>query len=144
MSSAGLIILLEMMLLLAISLVDLRQHRIPNRLLALTTLIVAAASLIFRQPPPLAAIVGGGLGLAAFLLLARARPGALGMGDVKLAGVIGLMVGFPQVIFALLVGMIAAGLVALALSLIRRDDRPSTLAYAPYLALGAAFSLLAG
>lgn len=144
MSSAGLIILVEMLLLLAISLVDLRQYRIPNRLLALSALIAAAASLVFRQPPPLAAMVGGGMGLAAFLLLARARPGALGMGDVKLAGVIGLMVGFPQVILALLFGMIAAGLVALALSLIRRDARPRTLAYAPYLALGAAFSLLAG
>lgn len=142
MSSAGLITLLESMLLLAISLFDLRQHRIPNRLLALTALIVAAASLIFRQPPPAAAVVGGGAGLAAFLLLARIRPGALGMGDVKLAGVIGLMLGFPQVIFALLFGMIAAGLVALALSLAR--SRARTLAYAPYLALGALPFLLSG
>ncbi len=142
MSSAGLITLLESLLLLAISLFDLRQHRIPNRLLALTALIVAAASLIFRQPPPAAAVVGGAAGLAAFLLLARIRPGALGMGDVKLAGVIGLMLGFPQVIFALLFGMIAAGLVALTLSLARSHTR--TLAYAPYLALGALPFLLGG
>jgi leader peptidase (prepilin peptidase)/N-methyltransferase len=135
MSMVGLIILLELALLLAISVVDLRQRRLPNRLLALAVLLAAGASLVWGQPPPLAAAVGGGAGLVAFWLLARARPGALGMGDVKLAGVIGLMVGFPHIIFALLFGMIAAGLVALTLALTHSPAR--TLAYAPYLALGA-------
>ncbi len=139
---AGLVVMLELWLLLAISVVDLREHRIPNRLLALTALLVVVGSLVFRQPAPVAALLGGCAGLAIFLLLARLRPGALGMGDVKLAGVIGLMVGFPQVAFALLVGIIAGGLVALVMWLGRRGGGDHAMAYAPYLALGAAIALL--
>lgn len=142
MSFADLIILLELALLFAISAVDLKERRIPNKLLALVTALATTVSLIFHQPPPLSALLGGCIGLVAFLLLARARPGALGMGDVKLAGAIGLMVGFPQVCFVLLLGMIAAGSVALALSLSRRNVR--MMAYAPYLAIGAALVLLRG
>lgn len=143
-TSTGLITLLDLWLLLAISVVDISQGRIPNRLLALAVLLVAAASLVFRQPPPLSALLGGCTGLAAFLLLARVRPGGLGMGDVKLAAVIGLMVGFPQVVFALLLGVIAGGLVALALWLSRRVGRGQTMVYGPYLAIGACMMLLIG
>lgn len=142
MNIASLLTFLELALLLAISVVDLRRRRIPNSLLALAAVLAAAASLLFQQPPASLALLGVCAGFGAFLLVARLRPGALGMGDVKLAGVIGLIVGFPQVVFALLFGMIAAGLVALALVL--RPGEGRTMAYAPYLALGAAFVLLRG
>lgn len=141
MNVAALITLLELLLLLAISVVDLRRRRIPNRLLALAAVLAAASSLIFRQPPPLLALAGGGAGLGAFLVLARLRPGALGMGDVKLAGVVGIMVGFPAVVWALLAAMAAAGIAALALVLGRRARLDQTMAYAPYLAVGACLAL---
>lgn len=142
MSVTALITLLEISLLLAISIFDLRRRRLPNPLLAIAAALALTSSLAFGRPPLLLGLVGGCAGLAGFFLLARLRPGALGMGDVKLAGVIGLMTGFPQVVFALLFGMIAAGLVALALSLRPRDGLARTMAYAPYLVLGAAIILL--
>ena len=76
--------------------------------------------------------------------MALARPGGMGMGDVKLAGLIGLMTGLDGVILAMTVGILAGGLAALALLASRRFDRKATMAYAPYLALGAWVALYFG
>ena len=61
----------------------------------------------------------------------------MGMGDVKLAGVIGLMVGYPLVLPALLGGIILGGLAAALLLITKRATRKTAIAYAPYLCVGA-------
>ncbi len=60
------------------------------------------------------------------------------MGDVKLAGVIGALVGFPAVFPALQVGIVFGGVAAGLMLLTRRVGRGGTLAYAPYLVVGVA------
>ena len=67
----------------------------------------------------------------------------MGAGDVKLAGVIGLMLGFPAAITALVIGIFLGGAAAIILLITHRAGRKSTFAYAPYLALGALVMLLA-
>ena len=59
------------------------------------------------------------------------------MGDVKLAGVIGLTTGLPGAIVAVTVGILAGGVAALAILVLTRFRRGVTMAYAPYLVLGA-------
>ena len=76
-------------------------------------------------------------------LIALIGRGKLGAGDVKLAGVIGLMLGFPAAITALVIGIFLGGAAAIILLLTRRAGRKSSFAYAPYLALGALVMLLA-
>jgi leader peptidase (prepilin peptidase) / N-methyltransferase len=61
----------------------------------------------------------------------------MGMGDVKLAGVIGLMTGYPVVVTALVAGIVLGGVAAAVLLIARRVGRKTPIAYAPYLALGA-------
>ena len=63
------------------------------------------------------------------------------MGDAKLAGLLGLMVGFPGILFALLAGVIAGGLAALILLISGRAKRGQTFAFVPYLVLGAWLTL---
>ena len=75
-------------------------------------------------------------------LIALIGRGKLGAGDVKLAGVIGLMLGFPAAISALVIGILLGGAAAMLLLITRRAGRKSSLAYAPYLALGALLTLL--
>jgi prepilin signal peptidase PulO-like enzyme (type II secretory pathway) len=79
-------------------------------------------------------------------LLAKARKEkwdetVLGFGDVNLAGVIGLLMGWPAVLLALFLGMLAAGLFSaffLLNSVLHRSYRAfSTIPYAPFLCLGA-------
>ena len=104
-------------------------------------LVALAFSLLPGTPTPLNALIGGALGLGIFLILALISRGSLGMGDVKLAGVIGLMVGYPDVTTTLILGVILGGLAALYLIVVRRAGRKATMAYAPYLSLGAIYSL---
>jgi prepilin signal peptidase PulO-like enzyme (type II secretory pathway) len=73
---------------------------------------------------------------------------ALGFGDVNLAGVIGLLMGWPGVIAALFVGMLAASMFSAAYLLIsfaRGTYKPfASIPYAPFLCFGAVLIVLVG
>jgi len=128
--------------LLAILVIDLEHRRVLNVMLAPAAVSALLISLLPGYPDPLQALLGGAIGLGAFALLALIGRGAMGAGDVKLAGVIGLMTGAPLVVPALVSGVILGGVAALLLLVTRRAGRKSSMAYAPYLALGTIIVLL--
>ena len=68
--------------------------------------------------------------------------GASGAGDVKLAAFIGVVVGFPQGLWALALGILAGGAGALFVLITRRSGSESYIPYAPFLCLGAMLVLL--
>lgn len=87
------------------------------------------------------ALLGGLIGYLFFLIAAwignaTVGPGALGGGDVKLAAFVGLVVGFPLVVEALLLTVLSGGLVSLILLLARRRSLRDPIPYGPYLVLG--------
>lgn len=127
--------------LLTVLVIDLEHRRVLNVMILPAAVLALAFSFLPGKPPPLNALMGGIIGFGFFLLLALISRGKLGAGDVKLAGVIGLMVGFPDVLVTLCVGMILAGLVAIFLLITRRATRKSYMAYAPYLSLAALAAL---
>lgn len=127
--------------LLAVTVIDFEHHRVLNIMLAPAAIVVAGLSLLPGAPHPLDMLLGGAVGFGVFLLLAIIGRGALGMGDVKLAGVIGMMVGYPGVLTALAVGAILGAAGALVLLASRRATRKTAIAYAPYLAAGAMITL---
>ncbi len=87
-------------------------------------------------------MAGGAAGLGLFLVLALIQRRGMGMGDVKLAGMIGLLLGYPEVLNALLLGILLGGIVAAGLLIARRVSRRGTIAYAPFLSAGAIVTLL--
>src|SRR4051794_29375101 len=113
---------------------DLRERRIPNAVTAPAA--VAALCAGAAQDP---ARLGAGAGAAAFLgTAALVRPDGMGWGDVKLAGVLGLVLG-PPVAVALLIAFAAGTLYGMTL-VVRRGlvrARRATVPFAPFLALGA-------
>jgi len=127
---------------IAVTVIDLEHHRVLNVMMAPAAVVVAAISLLPISPDPLRMVLGGVVGLGLFLLLAIIGRGALGLGDVKLAGVIGMMVGYPSVLTALMVGAILGGVGAAAMLIMRKATRKTKIAYAPYLVLGALLTLL--
>jgi leader peptidase (prepilin peptidase) / N-methyltransferase len=129
--------------LLAVLVIDLEHRRVLNIMLAPAAVVALLVSLLPGGPDPLQALLGGAIGFGTFGLLALIGRGAMGLGDVKLAGVIGLMTGYPLVLPALLAGVALGGIAAIALLVTRRAGRKSTMAYAPYLALGTIIVLLA-
>jgi len=123
--------------LLTILVIDFEQRRVLNVMLLLAAVLALLFSLLGGWRGLLDAALGGAIGFGLFLLLALVGRGRLGAGDVKLAGVIGLMVGFPRVLTALAIGILLGGAAAIGLLISRRAGRKARMAYAPYLALGA-------
>jgi leader peptidase (prepilin peptidase)/N-methyltransferase len=112
-------------------------RRIPNPLVLALLFVAAIQAAWLEGATPLAAALGLAAGGGAFLVVAWLGRGAMGMGDVKLAAALGALLGFPLIVPGLLLGTLAGGLVALALLVTRRAGRKDTMAYGPYLALGA-------
>lgn len=127
--------------LVAVTVIDFEHHRVLNIMLAPAAIVVVAVSLLPGGPQPLDMLLGGVVGFGLFLLLAIIGRGALGMGDVKLAGVVGMMLGYPGVLTALAIGAILGAAGALFLLVSRRATRKTAIAYAPYLAVGALITM---
>jgi Flp pilus assembly protein protease CpaA len=129
-------------MLAVVTVTDLRDRLIPNRVL--TAAVAAGLPLLALADPGTlpgrlgTALAGGG----AFLGIALARPGAFGLGDVKLIGAMALFLG-QAVLGAVLVALLGGSLVGLAL--FARDGRAAvklTIPFGPFLALGGLLALL--
>jgi leader peptidase (prepilin peptidase) / N-methyltransferase len=128
--------------LVAVSATDLEHRIIPNRIVVPAGVIVLAANTALHPGPQWAI---GSFGASAFLLVAAlAYPGGMGMGDVKLAFLMGAALG-KTVPVALFVGMIAAMIPGIVL-LVRhgRAARKMGVPFGPFLALGSVVALFAG
>jgi leader peptidase (prepilin peptidase)/N-methyltransferase len=128
--------------LVAISATDAERHVIPNRIVLPATAIVLAANTILHPSVEWAA---AGLGAALFLFIAAlAYPAGMGMGDVKLALLLGVALG-RTVPVAMMVGMISA-LVPSVVLLARHGSaaRKMKIPFGPFLAFGGIVALFGG
>lgn len=135
-----------LLVLITLSSTDFERRRIPNKL----TYPAAAAAIAFcwawpdRSIADIALGAGVAAGVAIFLVglgvfLGGSSMG-LGIGDGKLIILLGFLLGWPALMPALFYGILAAGLVAVALLV--RKGRGATFSYGPYLAGGGALLLL--
>ncbi|MEJ7568482.1 MAG: prepilin peptidase [Gaiellaceae bacterium] len=128
--------------LVAVSVTDLERRIIPNKIVLPASAIVLIAQTVLDPSVEWAL---GGLGAAAFLLVAAlAYPAGMGMGDVKLALLLGVMLG-RVVPVALMLGMLTALVPAIVL-LVRHGQagRKMGIPFGPFLALGGVAGLFAG
>lgn len=130
--------------LMAVTITDLERRIIPNKILLVTMAIGVAIAAVFDPSSlperAIAAVAAGGL----LFLAALIYPSGMGLGDVKLAAVMGFFLG-RNVAPALLVALVAGSVVGLAL--IAREGasaRKKAIPFGPFLALGALVGLLAG
>ncbi|MEZ4673551.1 MAG: A24 family peptidase [Caldilineaceae bacterium] len=121
---------------LAIAVIDLEHRLVLNRMLLFALPFVLLGNALLGIPSLTSALLGGAAGFGFFLLLAVMAPGAMGMGDVKLAGFIGLLTGLSGVMMALFWGILTGGIAGGVVLIRNRFRRGNTLAYAPYLVLG--------
>jgi leader peptidase (prepilin peptidase) / N-methyltransferase len=128
--------------LVVVSATDLAHRIIPNRVVVPAAAVVLAAQTLLHPSPEWAL---GALGAAGFLLVAAiAYPGGMGMGDVKLALLMGAMLG-RDVAVALMLGMVLALVPSVAL-LVRHGSaaRKMGIPFGPFLALGSVLALFWG
>ena len=128
--------------LVAVSITDFEHRIIPNRIVLPAAVLILAAQTVLHPSVEWAL---AGLGASGFLLLAAlAKPGGMGMGDVKLALLLGVMLG-RVVPVALMLGMLAALVPSLVL-LARHGSaaRKMAIPFGPFLALGGVVGLFFG
>jgi leader peptidase (prepilin peptidase)/N-methyltransferase len=138
--------------LVAISAVDLELFIVPNRILY-PTLFMAAPMLLVAAAVgddwghARTAAIGGVLGFGLLLVIHLISPAGMGFGDVRLAGLIGMIVGWisvGHVLVALFLGFLAAALVGMGLIATGIKTRKDKVPFGPFLATGAILAILFG
>jgi leader peptidase (prepilin peptidase)/N-methyltransferase len=137
---------------IALSFIDLEHHRLPNTIVlpsyVVGAILLGTSSILIGD---YAALVRAGIGMVAMALgyfaLSLLWRGGMGLGDVKLAGVLGLYLGYSGW-GSLAVGSIGAfflgGIFGLVLILLHKTTRKSGIPFGPWMLLGAWVGILFG
>ena len=138
--------------LVAISAVDLERFIVPNRILYPTLfvaapLLLAAAAIDGDWDRVKTAAIGGCLGWILLFAVHMVSPAGMGFGDVRLAGLIGMTLGWlsiGHVLVALFLAFLVAAVVGVGLMLTGVKGRKDKVPFGPFLATGAMLALVFG
>jgi leader peptidase (prepilin peptidase)/N-methyltransferase len=138
--------------LVALSLIDLETKLLPNRIVYPSVLAgIALLAVTAALGPGIGAWARGLAGMVAsagvFFVIALISPAGMGMGDVKLAGLIGLYLGYlswGRVLVAFFLAFLAGAVVGIALMVVGRAGRKTAIPFGPFMALGAITATLYG
>jgi leader peptidase (prepilin peptidase) / N-methyltransferase len=149
------IIALYSFIFIAIALIDLKHKLILNKIVYPSLIAALIIAPFFIKIGPgheglinhgiINALIGAAVGFV-FLLIPVVVTGGRGMGigDVKMAALIGLTTGFPEVLVAIMGGIILGGLTAIFLLLLRIKKRKEVIPFGPFLSLATIITLLWG
>jgi leader peptidase (prepilin peptidase)/N-methyltransferase len=131
--------------LVPIALIDLEHRLIPNRITLPAAIAAVVAGLVLDVGFVPEQLIAGAAAGGFFLLAALAYPRGMGMGDVKLAGVLGLYLGravAPALFIALIAGVLVGALVIARKG--ASEGRKTAVPFGPFLALGGLVSFFVG
>src|SRR4051794_7142955 len=131
-------------MLIAVADIDLEHRIVPNKILLPMAVYGVAASAVVRTDMLPELLIAGAAAFTFLLVAALIHPAGMGMGDVKLAGVMGLYLG-ASIGPALLIAFLSGSVVGVAV-LLREGPkgRKKGVPFAPFLALGGIVALLVG
>lgn len=129
-------------LLTVAAIIDVRERRIPDKLV----MTGAAAGLVFSLFDLSGGILNrlmGGVtaGLVLFFIYYITK-GGIGLGDVKLFGCAGIYLGIGNTVSAMLIAAVLSGLFSLILICINRDNKKRELPFAPFILAGVLASIV--
>lgn len=133
-------LLLISLALVALAVADLQDRLLPDE--GILTGGVLALGLALGRGDWLSALIGAAVGLVLIGLFHLIYPRGLAFGDVTLAGLLGLVLGWPQILWGLVLGTLLGGLIPGLLLLARLATRRSSVPYGPFLIAGALAILL--
>lgn len=136
-------------LLIAIFVIDLNTQLILNKI-TYPACIFALATVPLRDDLNYIdstsgnVLIGGVFGFFLLMAIVILSRGGMGMGDVKMATLMGLALGFPHLIVGLFVGVFTGGIVAVVLLALKRKGRKQAIPFGPFLAIGFMTALIWG
>lgn len=137
---------------IALAIIDVELRRLPTPIIVVAGSIVgvcfaAAAVLRGDLAALLTAVVTGVAMGALYLVIALIRPDGMGLGDVRLAVLVGLVtgwIGWPAAALGLLSAFLLGALLGIAILLARRGDRRTAIPFGPWMLVGAWIGIVAG
>lgn len=145
-TATGIVLSIALILIVVpAALIDLEHRIIPNRLTMLGAVLAIVLGTALDPAGEPERLIAGAAAAGFLLLAALAYPGGMGMGDVKLAGVMGLFLGIavaPAMLLALLAGVLYGALVIARKG--AHAGRKTAVPFGPFLALGAIVAIYAG
>jgi leader peptidase (prepilin peptidase)/N-methyltransferase len=133
------------LLLVPAALIDLEYRIIPNKLTGAGALLALGLGTALDPAGEPTRLIAGAAAGGFLLAAALAYPGGMGMGDVKLAGVMGLFLGAavaPAILIALLGGVLVGAVIVARKG--PRAGRKTAVPFGPFLALGGVVAVFAG
>lgn len=135
----------------ALSMIDVETKLLPNRIVLPSYFIVAAllvvASLGMHESWPLIrAAIGAAAMFAFYFVLAAARPGGMGFGDVKLAGLLGAVTGYiswSTLVVGAFGAFVLGAVVGVALAVVSGDGRKTAIPFGPFMTTAAMLAIFA-
>lgn len=136
----------------ALAMIDIDVHRLPNAIVlpsygVAATLLLLAAALTGEWESLLRAGLGGAALFAVYFLLAFIYPAGMGFGDVKLAGVLGIYLGWlgwGVLLVGGFLGFLLGGVMGAALMAVNKAGRKSKIPFGPFMLAGALIAILVG
>jgi leader peptidase (prepilin peptidase)/N-methyltransferase len=145
-SPAGIALSVVLILLVVpAALIDLEHRIIPNRITGLGVVLALLIGLALDPSGEPERLIAGAAAGGFLLLAALAYPGGMGMGDVKLAAVMGLFLGAavaPAIMVALVSGVVLGAVVIARKG--AQEGRKTAIPFGPFLALGALSAVFLG
>ena len=143
---------------IALFVIDLDRRILPNKIvypgIVLAFIVACLGSIFGFQPETIAhlgfrlwvvdSVVGALAGFILLFIIALIFRGGMGWGDVKLAGMMGMILGFPLIFVALFLGIVIGGLAAGVLLIGKIKKRKETIPFGPFLAVATIFTMLWG
>jgi leader peptidase (prepilin peptidase)/N-methyltransferase len=138
--------------MVAISAVDLERYIIPNRIVyptlaLLIPLFVVASAVDHRWGSLGRAAIAGAVAFVGFFTLHLIYPGGMGFGDVRLAGVIGLALGWlglGHAFVGFFAGFVLGAVIGIVVIAVTGGGRKTKIPFGPFLAAGAVLSIVWG
>ncbi len=149
------------MMAVRLTIIDVRHHLLPNRIVfpsygVAGALLLAAAAATWASPdagnaggilamPALRVVAGAGILWLFYFVLRFIYPPGMGFGDVKLAGVLGMYLGYlswGHLFAGTFLAFLLGGLWSLALLAARRGTLKSSIPFGPFMLAGAAAAML--
>ncbi|MCF8009133.1 MAG: prepilin peptidase [Halanaerobiales bacterium] len=143
-TSEFIIFILLISILIVVSFIDIKYQIIPNEITFIFIPLGLILSLLFNHISFVNSLLGLVIPAGLLLLIAFIYKKGMGLGDVKLIGMIGVFIGWRYALVSIFIGALFGSLYGIYMMVIGNMDRKTKIPFGPFISLGAVIMILYG